>query len=131
MTDQLPLALVAPSPHRLYRRSDSGASAVAAAEIVESGAETTQVLLAIGLVTSLPGRTSAELADETKEIGARMGFDRREWRYVLGRRLSTAEDEGRGPIIGSERRFKPEKWWRRVDPGQGAQIRWWPKGDAR
>lgn len=132
---QLPLALTAPDPRRIVRRSDSGASAAAAVEVVESGAEAAQVLYVIGLVTSLPGRTSAELAQETAEVGARLGFGPAAWRYTLARRLSTAEDGGAGPIVGHEWRFVPQRPWREVEPdlapcrcsGKRA-IRWWPVG---
>jgi hypothetical protein len=83
----------------------------------------------------LPGRTSRELAAETAEVArARFGYSAEKWRYVLGRRLSEAEDEGRGPIVGSEVRFHLDRNWRRVDPDQApcfysdrAGIRWWPR----
>src|SRR5690606_11369132 len=109
----LPTAVTDPDPRRLVRRGDSGGSAEAAVRVVESGAETSQVPQCIALVVSLPGRTSAELARETADVGARLGFDAREWRYVLGRRLSAGEDRGRGPIVGVEHRFVPERPWRR------------------
>lgn len=131
--NQLPLAFTDPDPRRLARRGDSGGSLAAAVGLVESGRDQVQVAFAIALVVSLPGRTSAELARETAKLGAQQGFDPREWRYVLGRRLSEAEDEGRGPIVGHEYRFHPLKPWRAVSPEQPPckvanrrAIRWWP-----
>lgn len=134
MIGQLPLAFTAPDPRRLCRRSDGGGSAAAARHLIESGRDAVQVAIVIALVTSLPGRTSAELAAETERIGRdRFGVQPRDWRYVLGRRLSEAEDEGRGPLIGSENRFHPERHWRRVEPEQPPcrvagrkAIRWHP-----
>lgn len=139
MISQLPLALETPDPRRLCRRSDVGGSVEAAVALVESGRESSQVLYTIGLVVSLPGRTSAELAEETREIGERLGYSLDKWRHVLGRRLSTAEDEGRGPIIGHQHSFNVDKPWRvvepeiercRVSPGSPRSIRWYAKGWA-
>jgi hypothetical protein len=139
--NQLPLALVAPRPYRLVRRGDSAAAVAAAVDLVESGQDQAQVAFAIALVVSLPGLTSAELAARTVHFGKSQGFDPSSWRYVLGRRLSEAEDEGRGPIVGCENKPHLEKPWRRVDPLQAPcttncrkakAIRWFPatsKGD--
>jgi hypothetical protein len=131
---QLPLALVEPDPRRFFRRGDAGGSAAAAIALVESGRDAAQIAIVALLVASLPGRTSAELAVETERIGLdRYGFEPGPWRYMLARRLPNAEDKGRGPILGCEKRFHQECYWRRVDPDQApcresgrCAIRWWP-----
>jgi len=135
---QIPLALLDPSPHRLVRRGDGPGSVAAAEKMVASRRMETQVLEAISLVSMYPGRTSAELADETAWFAERNGIEPGRWRTVLGRRLSDAEDGGRGPIIGHEVHFHASKPWRAVNPEQSEcrvsgrhAIRWWPVAVAR
>jgi hypothetical protein len=135
LSSQLPLDLVAPSPHRLCRRSDGGGSLAAAVETVESGRDAAQVLWVSGLVAMIPGCSSKELAFETWRMASdRFGINAERWRYVIARRLSEAEDRGFGPIIGSQIRPNIDKPWRLVDPDQAlckhaeqSCIRWWPK----
>jgi hypothetical protein len=136
---QLPLALVAPSPHRLCRRSDGGGSAAAAAEAVGSGRDASQVLWVIGLVTMFPGRSSKELARETETMARdRFGISADRWRYLIARRLSEAEDEGRGPIVGCQNSPNASRPYRLMNPTQAKCryaearcIRWLPNSNSK
>jgi hypothetical protein len=132
---ELPEAITHPNPRRLVRSTDSAGSISAAVDLVESGRDALQVSVVTMLVLSLPGRTSLELAHETAREGLQtFGFPFDRWRYLLARRLSEAESDGRGPILGSKNSPDLARPFRLVDSAQPPckyagtnSLRWWPK----
>jgi hypothetical protein len=134
---ELPQAIEHPREHarRICRSTDSAGSISAAVDLVESGKNALQVSVVTMLVVSLPGRTSLELAHETARVGLdTFGFEFDRWRYLLARRLSEAESDGRGPIVGSQNRPSIARPFRLVNAKQAPckfaetnSIRWYPR----